>query len=318
MIKWKSYAVNPSFALTQHEDELLLGQTYRSAIPIHDTKSAIQLLIDFQATGDLSPHPDQEEFKQLLLQSGALVTTAQAAQMVADRRVAAFSLLSHSESNAIELLRQSHAIIAGVGGVGSMVAYSLAALGVGYLTLVDSDLVTEPNLNKSSLFSRSDLGKLKVDVIAEKAQLFGAKCTAYPFKLKSLSEINIGERGNRVFVWGGDESEADTYLAFARECANADIPITRGGVAEWSVLAGPTLFPKDVCNYHPTSDKNELCQAINDYNNKVVNPTTILTASIASSLVSNEAMLCLIKARSPPLHKRTMLLELTTLTMKFV
>ena len=47
-----------------------------------------------------------------------------------------------------ERLRQSHALIVGLGGLGSPVAMYLAAAGVGRLTLVDFDKVDLSNLQR--------------------------------------------------------------------------------------------------------------------------------------------------------------------------
>src|SRR6202020_276596 len=45
-------------------------------------------------------------------------------------------------------LAESHVAILGLGGIGSLVAEFLARLGVGYFTLVDSDVVAQSNLSR--------------------------------------------------------------------------------------------------------------------------------------------------------------------------
>lgn len=54
--------------------------------------------------------------------------------------------------------------IAGVGGIGSFVAVSLARLGVANLTIVDFDKVEPTNLNRQSYFLE-DLGEYKVEAL---------------------------------------------------------------------------------------------------------------------------------------------------------
>jgi len=56
--------------------------------------------------------------------------------------------------------------IAGVGGLGSNAAISLARVGIGRFILVDFDRVEESNLNRQYFF-REHIGKYKVEVIRE-------------------------------------------------------------------------------------------------------------------------------------------------------
>lgn len=60
----------------------------------------------------------------------------------------------------------AHAVIVGVGGVGSWAAEALARCGVGRLTLVDLDHVAESNVNRQVHALGSTLGASKVDVMA--------------------------------------------------------------------------------------------------------------------------------------------------------
>ena len=60
-------------------------------------------------------------------------------------------------------LLQSHALIIGMGGLGSPVAMYLAAAGVGRLTLVDDDQVDLSNLQRQILHGTADMGRAKVE-----------------------------------------------------------------------------------------------------------------------------------------------------------
>jgi len=64
-------------------------------------------------------------------------------------------------------LMQSHALIIGLGGLGSPVAMYLASAGVGQLTLVDFDTVDLSNLQRQIVHSHSDIGRAKVDSAAD-------------------------------------------------------------------------------------------------------------------------------------------------------
>lgn len=68
----------------------------------------------------------------------------------------------------IKKLKQSSVLIAGVGGVGAFVAEYLCRAGVGKITLVDNDVIDITNLNRQLPALRSNLCKIKVEVLAKR------------------------------------------------------------------------------------------------------------------------------------------------------
>jgi len=60
----------------------------------------------------------------------------------------------------------AHAVVVGIGGVGSWAAEALARCGIGRLTLIDLDHVAESNMNRQVHALGSTLGASKVDVMA--------------------------------------------------------------------------------------------------------------------------------------------------------
>lgn len=71
-------------------------------------------------------------------------------------------------SGAMETLKNSHVAIFGIGGVGSWCAEALARSGVGRLTLVDQDTVSESNINRQLCALGSTLRREKAQVMAER------------------------------------------------------------------------------------------------------------------------------------------------------
>lgn len=65
-------------------------------------------------------------------------------------------------------LKNSRVILFGVGGVGSYTAEALIRAGVGHLTLVDKDVVDLTNLNRQLIALHSTIGRIKVEVAAER------------------------------------------------------------------------------------------------------------------------------------------------------
>lgn len=62
------------------------------------------------------------------------------------------------------LLNQGNVAIAGLGGLGSNIAYSLARIGVGHLHLIDFDKVDVTNLNRQQYFMEH-IGMYKTDAL---------------------------------------------------------------------------------------------------------------------------------------------------------
>ena len=69
---------------------------------------------------------------------------------------------------AISKLNNSKVLIFGVGGVGGYVAEALARTGVGSITIVDKDMVSESNINRQIIALHSTVGRDKVDVLKER------------------------------------------------------------------------------------------------------------------------------------------------------
>jgi len=67
-----------------------------------------------------------------------------------------------------ESLQKARVLVAGVGGLGSVIAIYLAAAGVGTLRMVDNDVVETSNFNRQILHWHRDLGRPKTASAMEK------------------------------------------------------------------------------------------------------------------------------------------------------
>lgn len=73
-------------------------------------------------------------------------------------------IFSRNPPNSIEILREKHVGIAGLGGLGSNIAVMLARAGVGKMTLVDFDMIDPSNLNRQHYFNRH-VGQKKTEAL---------------------------------------------------------------------------------------------------------------------------------------------------------
>ncbi|MDD6039210.1 MAG: tRNA threonylcarbamoyladenosine dehydratase [bacterium] len=69
---------------------------------------------------------------------------------------------------AIERLQSSRVAVFGIGGVGGYVCEALVRSGVGAFDLIDSDTVSETNLNRQIIATRKSINRSKVEVMRER------------------------------------------------------------------------------------------------------------------------------------------------------
>ena len=82
--------------------------------------------------------------------------------------------------DAMEKLKASHVAVFGIGGVGSWCAEALCRSGVGELTLVDRDRVSESNRNRQICALGSTVGLPKAEVMAARLGDINPACTVHP------------------------------------------------------------------------------------------------------------------------------------------
>lgn len=73
-------------------------------------------------------------------------------------------------------IRRSHVMVVGVGGVGSWAVEALARSGVGHITMVDMDHVSESNINRQVHATQATLGQSKIAAMQERIALINPVC----------------------------------------------------------------------------------------------------------------------------------------------
>lgn len=77
---------------------------------------------------------------------------------------------------AIRRLQSAHVLVVGLGGVGGYAAEQLCRAGVGGLTLVDGDIVSESNLNRQLIALRSTVGQPKALLFRDRFRDINPDC----------------------------------------------------------------------------------------------------------------------------------------------
>lgn len=92
-----------------------------------------------------------------------------------------------------QILANACILVAGVGGLGSTVSEILVRSGVGQVIILDNGIVDEPDLNRQILYTLEDLGKVKVDVAAEKLSVIHKQSTIIPINRRIQENSRLFE-----------------------------------------------------------------------------------------------------------------------------
>ncbi len=80
---------------------------------------------------------------------------------------------------ALDVFRQSHVCVIGIGGVGSWAVEALARSGIGEITLIDMDDVCVTNINRQLHALSGTIGQSKIEVMAERVRLINPDCQVH-------------------------------------------------------------------------------------------------------------------------------------------
>jgi adenylyltransferase/sulfurtransferase len=140
-------------------------------------------------------------------------------------------------------IRQAGIFIAGIGGLGSISAYYMTAMGVGRLRLVDRDKVELSNLNRQIMHLTPDIGKWKTRSAGEKLTRLN------PDSQLELIQASITRSNVLDLVRGCDIILDATDNLIARKALNVaaialQIPFIYGGIDGFTGMVS-TFRPKE-------------------------------------------------------------------------
>ncbi|MGC8911850.1 MAG: HesA/MoeB/ThiF family protein [Nitrososphaeria archaeon] len=128
-------------------------------------------------------------------------------------------------------IKNSKACVAGLGGLGSIIAFQLTAIGFGHVRLVDRDVVERSNLHRQYLYDVDSIGLPKVEVAYEKLKKLNPNVKLEPFPV-SVNEFSAGEVLKDVdLVIDGFDRISPRY-AVNRACVRLGIPYIFGAALE--------------------------------------------------------------------------------------
>ncbi len=179
-------------------------------------------------------------------------------------------LIARHTPNIYEKLKHAKIAIAGLGGLGSNIAISLARMGIGTLKIVDYDVVEPSNLNRQN-YNISQIGQLKTD--ATKNNIEGATTLT-----KVITDNVLITKDNVVNLFDGYDiliealDNADTKYMLISEALNIDNLFIIGA----SGVAG--LFDTDLFRTRQVANK---CIIVGDFVNEAKQGLGLMATRVA-------------------------------------
>jgi len=172
-------------------------------------------------------------------------------------------ILPEVGSNGQKKINNGRALLIGAGGLGSPVAYYLAAAGVGTIGIIDDDVVDLSNLQRQILYSTADVGKSKAVSAREKLAALNPDCRVVAYQ-ERLTASNIMKiiRDYDVVVDGTDNF--GTRFLANDACVMTQKPFFHGAVLRFfgqalTVLPGEGPCYRCVFQVPPPPSKVQTC-----------------------------------------------------------
>ena len=134
-------------------------------------------------------------------------------------------------------LAASHAVLVGLGGIGSPVLQYLAAAGVGRLTLIDDDIVSASNLQRQTIYAEDDIGRPKADAAAAWVHRFDPALTVTAHRQRLTRDNAVSLLTGAGVVIDGSDTFA-TRLAVSDACVAAGVPLVSAALGRFQGQVG--------------------------------------------------------------------------------
>jgi len=145
-----------------------------------------------------------------------------------------------------QTLKDASVLIAGAGGLGSPVAYYLAAAGVGHIRIVDNDTVERTNLNRQILHREDDIGHGKVDSARQKLSSLNPDITI-DARFETIDEKSIKSLAEGVDAIIDALDNFQTRYLLNREALDRRVPFFHGAISGFQGQAMVVIPGKTAC-----------------------------------------------------------------------
>lgn len=126
----------------------------------------------------------------------------------------------------------SSVLVVGAGALGNLAVLLLAGAGIGKITIADFDTVDISNLHRQPAFSTDESGKLKAEILAQKAKALNPDISVTPL-CQAITKSNIVELAEaHTLVLECSDNAATKHLVTKKSIEHGKVCIS-GGVSGW-------------------------------------------------------------------------------------
>ena len=222
-------------------------------------------------------------------------------------------------------LAGAHVAILGIGGIGNYLALSLAASGVGKLSLVDDDCVEISNLSRQILFSDADLGQPKAEAAARRLQQLNPDCQPVPYVTAIDSPISLDALLRQLHPVDYLVLSADRYVELPNWASDLrfryGFKAIKCGYMGYQGLIGPIFGPATGAYADMFESWAGLIEqqapVVQNINDRHISATSSASNAILANIACLEILKDLAGTGSVQLLGRRLLFNLKTLEMKW-
>ena len=130
-------------------------------------------------------------------------------------------------------INRAAVLVVGAGGLGSPVAFYLAAAGVGKIGIVDNDVVDMSNLQRQILHTTADVGRKKVESAREALLALNPHLTMVPHDVR-LNSTNIRDILKEYDLVAEGSDNFPTKFLVNDACVMTGTPLSMAGIFRFS------------------------------------------------------------------------------------
>ncbi|WP_041474833.1 ThiF family adenylyltransferase [Pseudomonas sp. UW4] len=206
------------------------------------------------------------------------------------RVISFYSLLSESPEELLKILRSKKVAIIGCGGLGTSIIPCLINSGVQSLLIVDHDKVEQSNITRSPVFSISDVGRFKVDVIKKWIcnKIENSNISVSKKKITTEFWDSNDLDGVDFIVCTADDEDGFFKSRMDRYIYQRGIPYLYSGYWEGLAMFGPILKKGDTPCYFCSTQQDIATTDTNFDFDDLVTPSFLAVNSILAGSIALE------------------------------
>ena len=178
-----------------------------------------------------------------------------------------------------EKLKAARVLVVGAGGLGSPVLTYLARAGVGYIKIVDLDVVSETNLNRQFFYHNEDIGASKAILASESLQKQNPEIQVCGIETR-ITEENVGELLEGIDIVVDCVDNIKTRLIMNKACIRNNIPLVEAGIEDFYGFV--TVVRRECACLE--------CMGFRDSSTQNFTPTLGATAGVVGSMQALECI----------------------------